>query len=311
MRKLLTPAAALYERVLARKLARTRPIDVDAHVICVGNLTVGGTGKTPVVAALRARLAATGTRAASLSRGYGGRLKGPLKVDRHLHTAANVGDEPLMLAHGGEAWIGRDRIEAARVMAADGVKAIVMDDGHQSPALARHLSLVVIDSADPFGNGYVLPKGPLREPIQSGLVRADAVLLAGQGDVPEAVIKSGKPVFRFHLAPLQAVPTGPLFAFAGIGRPQKFFDALTAHGAILIDGMAFDDHHAYTAHDIDLLEDIARHHRAQLITTEKDHVRLPPDIQRQVLVFPVAARFENDTGLDALITAALRSAHVE
>ncbi len=176
------------------------PVRVDIPVVCVGNLTVGGVGKTPVVEAIRGVLTAQGVRAATLSRGYGGGAKGVVRVQPGIHTSADVGDEPLMLAASGESWIGRDRVAAAHEMQADGVQVIVMDDGHQNPSLYKDLSLVVIDAAAPFGNGYLLPKGPLREPVRDGLARAGGVVLMGAGDVPDAVQQASVPVLRAVVA---------------------------------------------------------------------------------------------------------------
>jgi len=304
-RLLLTPLAALYTAGIRRKLAKAEPEKVPARVICVGNLTVGGVGKTPVVEAVRRIASEAGLRAASLSRGYGGKLEGPLKVDTGVHTAADVGDEPLMLAATGEAWIGRDRAEAARAMAADGVQLVVMDDGHQNPSIAKDLSLIVIDAAAPFGNGFVLPKGPLREPVADGLARAHGVILMGEGKELTAVQKSRLPVARASLAPSGTVPDGPLVAFAGIGRPVKFFDSVTAAGGDLREGVPYGDHHAYTAGDLKFLHDLAASHGARLITTSKDHVRLPAAERERILVFPVEARFEDEAALRALLAPVL------
>jgi tetraacyldisaccharide 4'-kinase len=304
-RKLLTPLAALYTIGIRQKLSAARPVKVQSIVICVGNLTVGGVGKTPVVDVLRTRCAAMGQRSASLSRGYGGRFEGPLKVSAQLHTAADVGDEPLMLARHGETWIGRNRLAAAIAMQADGVQVIVMDDGHQNPSLAKDLSLVVVDAAAAFGNGYVLPKGPLREPAAEGLKRAHAVLLVGDGEVPADIAACGLPVLRLKLAPSGPMPEGPLFAFAGIGRPAKFFDTLKAYGGDLRGGIGFDDHHLYTDGELKELARQAAKQGAHLITTPKDHVRLPPVWQVRVLAFPVHAQFDDDAALTALLETRL------
>ncbi len=300
-RVLLTPLAALYTFGIRRKLAHATPEAIPARIVCVGNLTVGGVGKTPVVEAIRHRAANAGLRAASLSRGYGGKLDGPLKVDSARHTSGDVGDEPLMLAATGEAWIGKDRAVAARAMAADGVQLIVMDDGHQNPSVAKDLSLIVIDAAAPFGNGHVLPKGPLREPVADGLSRADGVILMGEGKELSAVQKSRLPVVRAGLEPSGEVPEGPLVAFAGIGRPVKFFDSLTEAGADLQDSVPYGDHHAYSRSDLKFLHDLAASRDARLITTSKDHVRLPAEERARILVFPVEARFENEEALTALL----------
>jgi len=300
-RALLTPLTWLYLQGFNRKLARAVPTRVAARVICIGNLTAGGAGKTPVAEAIRERITAQGLRAATLSRGHGGREPGPLKVAPSLHTFRDVGDEPLLLAATGEAWIGRDRAAAAQAMTEAGTRVILMDDGHQNPSLAKDFTFVVIDAGAPFGNGHVLPKGPLREPVASGLARADAIILMGEGPVPAKVTASGKPVLRAHLSASEAAPSGPLVAFAGIGRPQKFFDSLKAAGGDVKDEVPFADHHPYTSGDLNLLRDLAARDGARLITTSKDHVRLPADMRTATLVFPVKAVFEDEAALDALL----------
>ncbi|MEL6830911.1 MAG: tetraacyldisaccharide 4'-kinase, partial [Pseudomonadota bacterium] len=235
-RKILTPLAWLYAQLTARRLRKTKPVKVDAVVICVGNLTAGGTGKSPIVQYVRdAMTEQTGLRVASLSRGYGGILKGPLRVDPDCHSAAEVGDEPLMLAQKGESWIGRDRALAGHAMAADGIELIVMDDGHQNPSLHKDLSIIVIDTEAGFGNGYVIPKGPLREPAPIGLSRADLVIAMGNQTLPDSVQASGKAIYKAQLTPTDAAPAGKLVAFAGIGRPEKFFDSLRALDCDLVD----------------------------------------------------------------------------
>lgn len=307
-RALLAPLSGLYLWGLRRKLAKTEAVRAPVPVICIGNLTAGGAGKTPVAEAVRERIMMMGIRAATLSRGHGGREKGPLKVDAGAHDFRAVGDEPLLLAASGEAWIGRDRPEAARAMAEDGAGAIVMDDGHQNPSLAKDLTLIVIDAGDPFGNGHILPRGPLREPVAEGLARADAVVLMGEGEVPAEVAVSGKPVLRARLEPSRSAPLVPLVAFAGIGRPQKFFDTLKVAGADVRDEVPFADHHPYTDGDMHMLHEIARRDGAMLITTSKDHVRLPQRDRRRVQVFPVRARFSDIAALDALIAPLFKSA---
>jgi tetraacyldisaccharide 4'-kinase len=306
-RLILTPLEVLYVWAVKRKLSRGRPARAPVPVVCVGNLTVGGVGKTPIVAMIRDMLTAKGLRAATLSRGYGGSERGPLKVDPAHHTAADIGDEPLMLSSRGESWIGRDRPIAAAAMAADGVDVIVMDDGHQNPSLAKTLSLVALDGAAPFGNGFCLPKGPLREPVETGLARADALLLVGDGDIPTAVLAAGKPVWRVHLEPRGTVPDGPLIAFAGIGRPAKFFDSLTETGANLKDGVGFADHYVYTRSDMDFLSRLAADHSARLITTEKDYARLPTDWRSDILTWPIQAAIrDKHVAFTSIVEAAVQ-----
>ena len=305
-RMMLTPIAALYAWAGADRIRTTTPFKADIPVICIGNLTVGGTGKTPVVQSLRATLTEKGYRAASLSRGYKGELNGPLEVDTSLHTARDVGDEPLMLAASGEAWIGADREAAARLMQSAGVDVILMDDGHQNPTLHKDLSIVVIDGGNPCGNGFVFPKGPLREPIATGLARADGVIIMGKlaHPLPELADLS-IPVIETAVTPRGPAPDGPLVAFAGIGRPQKFFDTLTQAGAVLADAVPFPDHHTFSEADIKYLRTLVSERNARLITTEKDFVRLTEAQRDGVLTFPIHIDL-SQSYIDALLAPVLK-----
>ncbi len=309
-RLLLTPVSTLYAALGARRIAKASPFKADIPVICVGNLTLGGTGKTPVAENIRSLLTERGMRAATLSRGYRGKLKGPIQVDPALHTAQDVGDEPLLLAQSGEAWIGADRAGAARTMQAAGVEAIVMDDGHQNPSLYKDLSLVVVDGGNPVGNGFVFPKGPLREPVNSGLQRADGVIWIGSQSPPPGTVPHHLPLMRAQLAGKNPPPQGPLIAFAGIGRPQKFFDTLAEGGGDLSETVPFPDHHAFTAGDVRLLQALASERGARLVTTTKDHVRLPLSLREETVAFEVALQFEGQSQsvLDALLADALKPA---
>jgi tetraacyldisaccharide 4'-kinase len=307
-RFLLTPLAALYTWGIRRKLKTAAPLYVSVPIICVGNITTGGVGKTPIVEALRARATEKGIRAASLSRGYGGTQITPLKVDPSTHTANLVGDEPLMLATTGESWIGRNRAEAAVAMIEDGVQLIIMDDGHQNPSLNKDLSLVVIDADAPFGNGHVLPKGPLREPILDSLNRAEAIILTGDGPVPPITAASGLPLLRATLKPDDDAPSGPLVAFAGIGRPQKFFDGLAAAGGHVVEAVPYADHQTLSAGDLKFLHAYAKKHAARLITTTKDYARLSPDDRADILTFPVSADFQDEALLDTLLAPLFEAA---
>ncbi|MEO1642385.1 MAG: tetraacyldisaccharide 4'-kinase [Pseudomonadota bacterium] len=301
-RALLTPFSWIYAAATAHKLAKASPYDAGIPVICVGNLTAGGVGKSPIVAALRERLTSvTGQRIATLSRGYGGSEKGPIKVDPAIHTARQVGDEPLMLACSGESWIGADRAEAGAAMHEAGVQVIIMDDGHQNPSLHKDLSLIVVDARTKFGNGYIIPKGPLREPISKGLARADAVILMGDGPIPDELSAFSKPILRAKIRPRAPAPSGPLVAFAGIGRPEKLFDSLTETGGDVRDAVPFPDHHAYRPDELKWLRKLATDHEARLITTEKDYVRLTEAERSEMLTFPVEAVFEDAHKLDSLI----------
>jgi tetraacyldisaccharide 4'-kinase len=306
LRLLLTPLAMAYSWAGKRRLDKVAPGDAGVPVICVGNLTLGGAGKTPVTAAVRKYLAAKELHVASLSRGYGGAEEGPLKVDIGKHSSKDVGDEPLMLAATGEAWVSKDRLAGAKAMKLAGVDVVVMDDGHQNPTVKKALSIVVIDAAEPFGNGHVFPKGPLREPVARGLLRADAVVLMGEGEIPTPVSGFARPVLRAHLAPLAKLSPGRYVAFAGIGRPERFFDSLQKiDGVELVESIPYPDHHAFTAADLDYLMKLSSERDARLVTTDKDHVRLAPEMKAKVLRASVEAKFEDAAAFAALLDRVL------
>ena len=308
-RILCTPAAWLYASITKRKIEGTEPQKVTAKVICVGNLSAGGVGKSPVVAGLRKHIEEKyGLRVATLSRGYKGKLKGPLKVDPSRHTAADVGDEPSMHAQNGETWIGADRAAAGTAMNEEGVELILMDDGHQNPGLHKDLSLIVVDSMAGFGNGYVIPKGPLREPILEGLSRADAVITMGDGDPPAIIFDTGLPVFNARITPTGHLEKDRYVAFAGIGRPEKFFDTLTSMDVELEDAIPYPDHYAFKQSDLKYLRRLASERNAQLITTEKDFVRLPIDDRHDIDVLPIEIQFDQLEALDKLIADVIKPA---
>ncbi|MFT4912397.1 MAG: tetraacyldisaccharide 4'-kinase [Brevundimonas sp.] len=314
-RMLLRPAGWLWAAVTARRIARTTPEAVGVPVISIGNLTVGGSGKTPVAREVLRLLRAAGIEAQALSRGYGGRLAGPVRVDPAVHSAADVGDEPLMLALDSPAWIARDRVAGARAAAAAGAEAVVLDDGHQNPALAKTLSLIIVDGETrdhewPFGDGAVFPSGPMREPLQAGLARADAVVILLPADMaaadPELVATFGAlPVFIARLQPAAAPPSGPLMGFAGIAKPWKVERALKAAGADLVEFAAFPDHAAFREAELRALTDRAAVFDARLITTEKDWSRLPPEWRERVISWPVTAVFDDEAGFTELLAAAV------
>jgi tetraacyldisaccharide 4'-kinase len=314
LRAILTPISWIWAAVTARRIARTIPADPGVPVICVGNLTVGGAGKTPVVRALAERLTARGKAVHLLSRGYGGRLEGPVRVDTAVHSSADVGDEPLMLARNYPVWVARDRAAGARAAAQAGAEVIVMDDGHQNPSVKKTLSLVVVDGETrgdewPFGDGRVFPAGPMREPLAAGLARADVVVMLLPDDLPEAdpelsAVLRGPDQIAAHLRATVAPPKGPQVGFAGIGKPWKVERALKAAGCDLADFAPFPDHAAYDEATLIRLADRAQVFGAGLVTTEKDWTRLPAAWRTRVTAWPVAMVFDDPKALDDLLAKA-------
>lgn len=306
--RLLAPAGAVYAAATAARLHRSVPVRMAVPVISVGNLVAGGTGKTPVVLDLLARLGAAGVRAQALTRGYRGRLAGPVRVDLAAHDAGAVGDEALLLAARAPTWVARDRRLGARAAVADGAAALVLDDAHQSPGLVKDLALVVVDGEVGFGNGAVVPAGPLREPVSVGLARADAVAVlgddrAGVGTTLAAAGWGGRPVWPARLVPDRVVvgaaddaagdrPAGWLegrdvLAFAGIGRPEKFFQTLVDLGARVVAHSGFPDHHRYRPDEVMAVVEDAVRRGARPVTTAKDWVRLPAAARAMVSVVTV------------------------
>jgi tetraacyldisaccharide 4'-kinase len=294
---LLAPLGALYGASVAWKARHARSYRAKARVLCIGNLTAGGSGKTPVALAIGARLQTEGRKIFFLTRGYGGSEHGPaqVSVDR---DANQMGDEALLLARTAPTIVARDRAQGAARADASGAEILVMDDGHQNFTLTKDLSIVVVDGESGFGNGLMIPAGPLRESVSQGLTRADAVIIMGDGD-PGLNGYRG-PVLRARLVPDgDALKGQHVFAFAGIGRPEKFVASLKASGAIVTGSQFFADHHFFQAGEITALKTKAG--GARLVTTEKDFVRLGEKARTGIATLPVRAVFENEAALDQLL----------
>ena len=300
---LLSPIGAVVAGVTARRVVRAgwrAPVPV----ICCGNVTVGGTGKTTLALDLTARLRARGIAVHVLLRGYGGSVRGVHRVGPD-DPAALAGDEALLLAQIAPTWVGADRAASAREAVAEGAQALVMDDGLQNPTLVKTLSLLVVDGGSGFGNGHVLPAGPLREPIAAGAARCQAVVLIGADETgATAQMPRNLPVLRARLqqGPEVAALVGQrVLAFAGIARPEKFFDGLERAGVSVAARRPFPDHHAYTVRELqDVLETAARL-GAEATTTPKDAVRLPPVLRAQVRVVGVRLMWEDEAAIEHLL----------
>ena len=314
---LLRPLAALYGAVAARRLG-LEGFDAGIPVICVGNYHVGGAGKTPTVLALARILRELGETPVVLSRGYGGRLRGPVMVDPARHLARDVGDEPLMMSQDVPVAVARNRIDGVALAKSRRASVILMDDGFQNPSVAKDASLIVIDSERGLGNGRVLPAGPLRAPLKPQLARTDALVVVGDGgagaDVASAVTSKGGQVFAARLSPDEdsvATLSGKrLLAFAGIGDPARFFRTLRGCGLAVVRERAFADHHVYSESDLDALQADARGDQLALVTTEKDFARLrggaePPAFGSEIAVLAVTLEFADAAALRKFLAEAL------
>jgi tetraacyldisaccharide 4'-kinase len=305
---LLAPWALLYRAAGALRERMAMPWRAPVPVICIGNLTVGGTGKTPAALAVARVLRGWDLHAAFLSRGHGGALRGPVLVDPARHDAAAVGDEPLLLAQAAPTWVARDRKDAARLAIADGADVLVMDDGLQNPALKKDMSLVVVDGETGFGNGRVLPAGPLREPLARGLARAQGFVLVGPDRTGlRAQLMKHAPVLAASLvadAAARSLAGRKVHAFAGIGRPEKFFATLDALGARRAASHAFADHHPYSEAQAARLIEAAAADGAVAVTTAKDIVRLPAALRGRVTTVNVDLVFDEMPALERLLRAA-------
>jgi len=298
--RLLAPLGALYGASVAFKARYAKAFDPGLPVICAGNLTAGGSGKTPIAIAIAEMLRANGHKPFFLTRGYGGSERGPALASRG-HSAAVMGDEALLLARAAPTIVARDRAAGAKLAQEKGATVLVMDDGHQNFSLRKRLSLVVVDAETGFGNGFQIPAGPLREPVAQGLARADAVVLVGDGSPGLAGFRG--PVLRAHLAADGSAFAGkPVFAFAGIGRPEKFAASLQEAGAMVIGSCFFADHHPYTEDDIVELRAVAGD--AMLATTEKDFVRLSTQSREGIRVLKVSAVFDDPGAMERLLDSA-------
>ncbi|WP_424810471.1 tetraacyldisaccharide 4'-kinase [Roseococcus sp. YIM B11640] len=301
---LLSPLAALYAGATARRMARpgwAAPVPV----ICCGAATAGGAGKTTLAIDIGRRLAARGVQAHFLLRGYGGSVKGPVRVDPAIHDSEKVGDEALLLASLAPTWVSADRAEGARCAVAAGAEVIVMDDGLQNPTLVKTASLLTIDGVYGFGNGRVIPAGPLRESVASAMARCEAAVIIGQDEAGAAdQLPPGTKVLRGQLVsgPEMAELAGQnVFAFCGIGNPRKFFITLRQGGAVVAGTESFADHYPYDAGDMQALLAQAERLNAIPVTTRKDWVRIPPEFRSRVRVVTVTIEWEDPAQIEAIL----------
>ena len=313
---LLSPLAIIYGAIASRRLQR-KGIDAGIPVFCVGNYHVGGAGKTPTVLALVKLLRDLGETPVVLSRGYGGRLGGPVMADPARHLATDVGDEPLMLARTVPVAVARERVDGLALAKSQGATVIVMDDGFQNPAIAKDASLIVIDAHRGTGNGCIFPAGPLRAPLSPQIDRTDALIVIGEGGAADAVAAAvaaqDKPVLTAQLraddATVSSLRGRRVLAFAGIGDPDRFFRTLRANGVEVVSERIFADHHPFSQSEIEALLAEAKRHVLTVVTTEKDLARLgigelPPWAQG-IVSFPVKLEFDSALKLRRFVSERL------
>lgn len=307
---LLSPLGALYASITSFRASKSAEWTAPVPVICLGNLVMGGAGKTLVGLNLIQQLKTAGYTPHVIIRGYGGSLTGPAQVDAQNHRHHDVGDEALLYAAITPTWMGANRVASAKSAANAGADIILMDDGFQNPSLAKTLSLLVFDGSYGIGNGYGFPAGPMREFLGPGIKRADAVI--GISQLPQTILTAanGKPVFTADTVARDIGDTlkdQRVVAFAGIGRPEKFFDSLTTAGANIVHSVPFPDHHSFTDKEIRALKLEAQNRSALLVTTAKDHVRLSPEMKSDVTAFHVDIKWQNESAFFEFVKGAIAS----
>jgi len=313
----LRPLGCLVAGISSMRRKAVAPWRAPVPVICVGNLVAGGAGKTPVTIDIVQRLIAQGVDAHVVTRGYGGSELGPVRVDLNTHTHDQTGDEPLLLAENAPTWVAKDRQQGVQAAVEAGAQVVILDDGFQNPSVEKDLSLVVVDGSYGFGNGRVMPAGPLRETVPAGLARADAVVLLGadEADVWGRVQRLGFKNLGVLRGKLQ--PTGnvadlkgqSVYAFAGIGRPEKFFTTLESLGCKLAGCKSFDDHHPYS--DAEILSILTEAMDTPVYTTAKDHVRLSAKHRKRIRVLEIALSWKQPDEIDALLAPLIQGLHAD
>lgn len=318
--RLLAPLGAIYGAVTAQRMSRAGT-SARIPVLCVGNYHLGGAGKTPTTLSLVKILRDLGEQPFVVSRGYGGTQQGPLRVDPSAHAAAEVGDEPLMMAALVPIIVSRDRVAGAALARASGASVVLLDDGFQNPSLAKDASLIVIDAARGVGNGCVFPAGPLRAPLEPQIARTDALIVIGEGDaandIAVTVLRHGAPVLRARLAPdpasVDRLRGQRVLAFAGIGDPARFFATLRACGVDVAEESAFADHHPFTLEEIERLASNAAEKSLMLVSTEKDMARIRSDARLEkyadrIETFAVTLTFDDEAVLRDFVAGRLAKA---
>jgi tetraacyldisaccharide 4'-kinase len=291
---LLLPLSYLY--IFLTSLVRKKCIYIPkAKVISVGNITMGGAGKTPVALSIAKLMSQH--KIVILTRGYKGLINGPLMVNEE-HDITEIGDEALLLANYVPTCVSKDRLKGIKFLEELGYDLIITDDGMQDNRFFKSLSILVVDSYFGFGNGLVFPAGPLRERIESGINKTDFIAVIGGGDF---IPPTTKPIKYAELKSKQKLENHKFIAFAGIGNPNKFFLTIKQYGGKIIKEIAFGDHHQYTERELDDLVNMAKKYNAKLITTEKDYVRISMKYKKKIEVLLVELVWDNENELQKML----------
>ena len=305
---LLYPISKIYGAFIDYYNRLIQPWKPTVPVICIGNVVVGGAGKTPIAIDIGGRLKDLGFAVHFLTRGYGGRLKGPTQVELNCHSSYEVGDEPLLLARIAPTWVARNRVSGAKAAIKAGAEVLVMDDGFQNLYIEKDLSFLVIDGEYKFGNGRLIPSGPMREPLCRALSRTDVAVIMGGKKTGELENSINKPVLRSQVVPGSEISqflNCRIAAFSGIGRPKKFFEMLKSYGLKLVFTREFPDHHQYTKKEIKKLKQKAIDSNAVLVSTEKDVIRLPKSYQEGILPIKIMVDWEDKLKVENLLKTTL------
>ncbi|MEB3702824.1 Tetraacyldisaccharide 4'-kinase [Candidatus Bealeia paramacronuclearis] len=296
----LSPLGFIYGIIEAGLGILRHPEKCELPVISIGNLVMGGSGKTPTTIALVALLKEIGHTPHIITRGYGGKARGPIRVDPKIHAYHEVGDEPLLLAKAAPTWVDHLRVNAARLAKEEGATILLLDDAHQNRKLKKDLSLIVVDGKQKFGNGFVFPSGPLREFFGRGMARAEGIIWVSKENE-----NFSKPTFHAKLKPQYEVSlkNSPLIAFSGLGFNQKFLATLKEEGFQVLYFKEFPDHHPYHEKDLEHLLNFAHNKGAKLVTTAKDEVRLPESYRNQLDIINVGIEFENPEELKSWLVS--------
>ena len=308
---ILYPLSKLYIFFSKLRHQKTKAVSLKTPLICVGNATVGGAGKTPTSIAIAKLLKNLNLKPGFLTRGYGGETKGPFRVNALYHTAKQMGDESLILAQHTPTYVAKDRAKGGQKMDGLNLDALIMDDGYQNPSLKKDISFLVIDGQTGFGNDHVFPAGPLREPVEDAVERADALVIIGSpsDNVSKVLSTTSVPIFPAtvkSLFPENIDKETKLIAFSGIAFPDKFFNSLKDNGYHLLKKIPFADHHFYTEKDFSNLREKARSVGAKLITTEKDYVRLTKAQKKYVSYVPIELCWKNKKEITTFLKAKIK-----